>query len=121
MDPTETKPEELAIPPGPRPPARSGDGSSGRLAERPAARGAVVDGMGNGRPGDPDEMRLEIERTRQRMSATLDTLEDRLVRQKREIWAKATLQGVRRRIGTEPWRSLALAFVVGYVVAAIRD
>jgi ElaB/YqjD/DUF883 family membrane-anchored ribosome-binding protein len=114
MDRTETNPDELVIP---RVPARREDHAPARAA----TRGAVVDEIANGRPDDPEEMRAEIERTRQRMSTTLDVLEDRLVRQKQELWAKATLQGFRRTLAREPWRSVAIAFVVGYVVAAIRD
>jgi hypothetical protein len=83
-----------------------------------AGRGMATE---NGRPSDPEEMREEIERTRARMSATLDTIEDRLIEGKREIWARATLQGFRRKVSREPWRSLAIAFAAGYVVAAIRD
>ncbi len=90
--------------------------------ERTLARGPVLDGVGsNGRPEDPEAMRVEIERTRERMSYTLDAIEHRLVLRKREIWAKATLQGFRRKISTEPWRSMAIAFAAGYIVAAIRD
>jgi hypothetical protein len=83
------------------------------------AVGAVP--AGNGRPSDPEEMRQEIQRTRARMSHTLDTIEDRLVEQKRAIWARATLQDFRRKVSREPWRSLAIAFAAGYIVAAIRD
>jgi ElaB/YqjD/DUF883 family membrane-anchored ribosome-binding protein len=66
-------------------------------------------------------MRDEIQQTRARMSMTLDAIEEQLVQQKRELWAKATLQPFRRKISTEPWRSMAIAFAVGYIVAAIRD
>jgi len=92
------------------------------LAERTLPRGPVVDGVGrNGRPADPEEMREEIERTRVRMSYTLDAIENHVVQRKREIWAKATLQDFRRTVSSEPWRSLAIAFAAGYIVAAIRD
>lgn len=92
------------------------------VPERALPRGPILDGIGsNGRPSDPDVMREEIERTRERMSYTLDSIEEKLVRQKRELWAKATFQGVRRTIAREPWRSMAIAFAVGYIVAAIRD
>jgi hypothetical protein len=87
----------------------------------PAAEPAPDIIMGNGRPSDPDEIRQEIERTRERMSRTLDAIEDRLVQRKDEIWARATFRSLRHRVSSEPWRSLAIAFVVGYVVAAIRD
>ncbi len=83
---------------------------------------------GNGRPDSPQAMREEIERTRTRMSRTLDELEDRIVRErealerrKEDLWAKATLRGVRRKLSKEPWRSAAIAFAVGYIVAAIRE
>ena len=83
---------------------------------------------GNGRPGDPEAMRREIEATRARLSHTLDELEDRIVRERRalerkkdDLWAKATLQGVRRKLSREPWRSVGIAFAVGYIIAAVRD
>ena len=82
---------------------------------RPAAR------RGNGRPDGADAVRDEIERTRARMSRTLEELEHELGRQKEELWAKATLQDVRRKLSREPWRSVAIAFVAGYIVAALRD
>lgn len=88
---------------------------------RPVATRAGRVPAGNGRPEDPDDMRQEIQRTRARMSLTLDTIEARLVEQKREIWARATLRGFRHRVTSEPWRSLAIAFAAGYIVAAIRD
>lgn len=78
---------------------------------------AVGDGQGAG----PDEVRSEIDRTRQRMSRTLDEIEGRLSEGKDALVARATFRDLRRQITTEPWRSLAIAFVAGYVVAAIRD
>jgi ElaB/YqjD/DUF883 family membrane-anchored ribosome-binding protein len=111
MPNTETQTDqELRIPPGPE-----------RSLQRIEDGGAVTQVSANGSPSSPDEMQQEIERTRQRMSHTLDLIEDRLVRQKEDLWAKATMQGFRRRISSEPWRSLAIAFAVGYIVAAIRD
>jgi hypothetical protein len=113
-----SKDHELTIPPGPE---TAPDRASRRVepaAVRDAGRPVAP---GNGRPSEPEAMRLEIERTRDRMSHTLDAIEDRLVQQKQEIWAKATLQGFRRKVSSEPWRTLAIAFVAGYIVAAIRD
>jgi hypothetical protein len=110
-DSTERKDETLAIPPAPSPVAAP-------AAARPVAGRPD---RGNGRPSSPEDMRAEIEQTRARMSLTLDEIEDRLIRQKRDLWARATLQGFRRKITTEPWRSMAIAFAVGYIVAAIRD
>ncbi len=82
----------------------------------------------NGRPAGPAEMRREIERTRARMSGTLDALEARvahekasLERKKDELVDRATLKGFRQKLAREPWRSVALAFAAGYIVAAIRD
>jgi Protein of unknown function (DUF3618) len=86
----------------------------------PPGRGAVTPAA-NGRPGDPDALRRDIEATRARMSRTLDEIEGRLVRQKEELVARATLRDFRRRISSEPWRSMVIAFAAGYIVAAIRD
>ena len=73
-------------------------------------------------------MRAEIERTRARLSRTLDELEHRMVRERRELerkkeqlWDRATLKGLRRKLSSEPWRSVGIAFAVGYIIAAIRD
>lgn len=71
--------------------------------------------------GEPDEVRREIARTRDRMSRTLDELEGRLAEGKDALVARATFRDLRRQVSQEPWRSLAIAFVVGYVVAALRD
>jgi hypothetical protein len=110
-DPTERTDETLAIPPGP-----------GQVPARSAPRSVTTGGpAGNGRPSSPEDMRDEIQQTRARMSMTLDAIEEQLVQQKRELWAKATLQPFRRKISTEPWRSMAIAFAAGYIVAAIRD
>ena len=77
--------------------------------------------VSNGRPADPDTIRADIEDTRARMTRTLDEIEGRLAHQKETLVARATLRGLRRTIGSEPWRSVAIAFVAGYVIAAIRD
>ena len=82
----------------------------------------------NGKPTDPESMRLEIERTRARIADTLDELEGRLVRErqalelrKQELWRTVTLKGAREKLSKEPWRSVAIAFAAGYIIAAIRD
>ena len=69
----------------------------------------------------PEALREDIERTRARMSGTLDRIEERITERRREMWAKVTLQDVRDAVTTEPWRNLLIAFVAGYVVAAVRD
>ena len=73
-------------------------------------------------------MRREIERTRARLSRTLDELEDRITAERRELerkketlWHRATLRGVRQKLTSEPWRTVAIAFAAGYIIAAIRD
>ncbi|NIP83254.1 MAG: DUF3618 domain-containing protein [Gemmatimonadetes bacterium] len=82
----------------------------------------------NGRPESSAEMRREIDRTRARISDTLDALEARVVHEKRAlertrdaVWSRVTLRGVRRKLSREPWRSVAIAFAAGYIIAAIRD
>lgn len=104
-------------------------GDSG--ARTPAVQGrepTTVSTIGNGRRSDLREVRRDIEQTRARMSDTLDALEDRLAserqeleRKKNDLVDKVTLKPVRRTLSREPWRSMALAFVAGYIVAAIRD
>lgn len=88
----------------------------------------TVSPMGNGRRSSPGEVRRDIELTRARMSDTLDALEARLAyerheleRKKDELVDRITLKPIRRKLGREPWRSMALAFAAGYIVAAIRD
>jgi ElaB/YqjD/DUF883 family membrane-anchored ribosome-binding protein len=73
-------------------------------------------------------MRREIERTRARMTQTLDALEARieherlaLERKRRKVVDGVTLKRLRRKVGREPWRSIGIAFVAGYIIAAIRD
>lgn len=75
----------------------------------------------NGGPGEPDELRREIEATRARMSRTLDAIEGRIVRQKEELVARATFRELRQKVASEPWRSMLIAFAAGYIIAAIRD
>ncbi len=102
-------------------------GRSDGASARGYATGAQ-DGRGRIVASNPDEMRDEIQHTRARMSDTLDALEARLGREKAELnrrkddlVAKATLRDFRHTISQEPWRSLVIAFVAGYVVAALRD
>lgn len=102
--------------------------SGSRTPAVPVREGTTVTTMGNGRRGSPREVRREIEQTRARMSETLDALEDRLAYERRELERKkndlvdkVTLKPVRRKLSREPWRSMAIAFAAGYIVAAIRD
>ena len=68
-----------------------------------------------------DALRQDIERTRDRMSSTIDRIEGRLVRRRDEVWSKATFGDARQAIARGPWRSLLIAFAAGYVLAALRD
>ncbi len=95
---------------------------------KPARRRPAAPVRGNGRPGSPAELRQEIERTRARMTDTLDALEARieyerreLERRKRKVVDGVTLKRLRRKLKKEPWRSIAIAFAAGYIIAAIRD
>ena len=107
-----TIPDDHRLPPG-----------RGELPARAGGSGAVATPVltGNGRTSDPDALRREIEDTRARMTRTLDEIEGKLARQKEELVARATFRDFRRKISSEPWRAVAIAFVAGYVVAAIRD
>lgn len=96
--------------------------------ERSPAPGPRPPAAGNGRPADPAEMRREIERTRARMSSTLDAVEARIAHERRslerkkdELVDRATMKGLREKLTREPWRSMAIAFAAGYIIAAIRD
>lgn len=119
--PPATPEHELALPPaGETAPAVRTD-----TTPVPGPRPRVT---GNGRPTDPAEMRREIERTRTRMSSTLDAVEARIAyerqsleRKKDELVDRATLKGLREKLTREPWRSMAIAFAAGYIIAAIRD
>lgn len=86
----------------------------------PPAGGSAVAAV-DGRPADPDALRRDIEDTRVRMSRTLDQIEGRLVHEKERLVARATLRDLRRKIFSEPWRTMAMAFAAGYIIAAIRD
>ena len=140
---------EPALPPGPGPAVAEGvrqDEAAGAPAVAPEIAAARAERLGRAedprgpapvrtgarsvteRVTSPEEMRREIEATRARMSRTLDQIEDRvvhekeeLVRKKEELWARATLRDFRRTVSREPWRSVALAAVAGYLVAAVRD
>lgn len=99
-----------------------------RVPAVPEREGTAVSSTGNGRRSSPREVRRDIEQTRARMSNTLDALEDRFVHERQELERKkndlvdrVTLKPVRRKLSREPWRSVALAFAAGYIVAAIRD
>jgi hypothetical protein len=114
----ETEPEQARAgnAPEPAPPAVP--------SPPPAADGAAVRGGETASPGSTDgaeALREDIGRTRDRMSRTLDRIEGRIARRRDEVWSKATLQDVRARIASEPWRGLLIAFAAGYVLAALRD
>jgi len=94
---------------------------------RVAQRGERVDVTGDGR-AQPDvqattieEARREIEDTRGRISGTLDAIELRLREQREELRNRLdVLRAVRRRIRSNVWPSLGIAFGAGAALGMIR-
>jgi ElaB/YqjD/DUF883 family membrane-anchored ribosome-binding protein len=71
-------------------------------------------------PRTVDEARDAVERSRQRISSTLDQLEDRIVEKKHEIQDRAdVLRPVRERIAQRPFTSVAIAIGVGAVLGSL--
>lgn len=83
--------------------------------------GAAPPSPDGGPHEEAEALREDIERTRHRMSETLERIEGRIMRRRDEVWSKATLQHVRETVTSEPWRSLLIAFAAGYVWAALHD
>jgi hypothetical protein len=73
--------------------------------------------------GDPrtvDEARDAVERSRQRISSTLDALEDRIVEKKHEIQERVdVLRPVRAQIAERPFTAVAVAVGVGALLGSI--
>jgi hypothetical protein len=73
--------------------------------------------------GDPrtvDEARHAVERSRQRISSTLDTLENRIVEKKHEIKERVdVLRPVRDQISQRPFTSVAVGLGVGALLGSI--
>jgi hypothetical protein len=78
----------------------------------PAVPGLVAGGVG----GDPDTVRDEIERTRERMSSTIDQIEGALLRKKDQIQEKLD---VAAPIREKPWVFAAGVFGTGLVLGLL--
>jgi ElaB/YqjD/DUF883 family membrane-anchored ribosome-binding protein len=71
-------------------------------------------------PRTVDEARDAVERSRQRISSTLDTLEDRIVEKKHELQDRAdVLRPVRERIAQRPFMVVAVAVGVGALLGSL--
>lgn len=71
-------------------------------------------------PRTVDEARDAVERSRQRISSTLDTLEDRIVEKKHELQDRAdVLRPVRERIAHRPFVFVAAAIGVGALLGSL--
>lgn len=71
-------------------------------------------------PRTVDEARDAVERSRQRISSTLDTLEDRIVEKKHELKDRAdVLRPVRDRITARPLVAVAVAVGVGALLGRL--
>ena len=78
---------------------------------------------GAGTPGmvaatdDPDTVRSEIERTRARMSSTIDEIEVALTRKRAEIEQKLDVTApVRQKVRDNPWPAVGAVFAAGLVL-----
>jgi ElaB/YqjD/DUF883 family membrane-anchored ribosome-binding protein len=73
--------------------------------------------------GDPqtvDEARHAVEKSRQRISSTLDALEDRIVEKKHEIRERVdVLRPVRDQIAVRPFTAVAVAAGVGALLGSL--
>src|SRR5215218_4034944 len=78
----------------------------------PAVPGTIAGGV----TGDPDAVRDEIERTRERMSSTIDQIEGALLRKKGEIQEKLD---VAAPIRERPWVFAAGVFGTGLVLGLL--
>ena len=71
-------------------------------------------------PRTVDEARDAVERSRQRISTTLDALEDRIVEKKHEIQDRVdVLRPVREQIGQRPFTAVAVAVGVGALLGSL--
>jgi ElaB/YqjD/DUF883 family membrane-anchored ribosome-binding protein len=71
-------------------------------------------------PRTVDEARNAVERSRQRISSTLDQLEDRIVEKKHELQDKAdVLRPLREQIAQRPFTALAVGVGVGALLGSL--
>jgi hypothetical protein len=73
-----------------------------------------------GEPRTVDEARDAVERSRQRISSTLDALEDRIVEKKHELQDRVdVLKPVREQIVSRPFTAVAIGLGVGALLGSI--
>lgn len=73
-----------------------------------------------GSPQTVEEAREAVERSRQRISSTLDALEDRIVEKKHELKEKAdVLRPVRDQITARPFTAVAVGVGVGALLGSL--
>jgi ElaB/YqjD/DUF883 family membrane-anchored ribosome-binding protein len=71
-------------------------------------------------PTDMDDARDQVERSRERISETLEAIEVRLVNKKEELRDKVdVLRPVRERVRMRPWIAVAAAVGVGAVLGGV--
>jgi ElaB/YqjD/DUF883 family membrane-anchored ribosome-binding protein len=76
--------------------------------------------MEGSQPQTVDEARDAVVRSRQRISSTLDQLEDRIVEKKHELQEKADVLGpVRERVVARPFTAVAVAVGVGALLGSL--
>jgi ElaB/YqjD/DUF883 family membrane-anchored ribosome-binding protein len=73
-------------------------------------------------PRTVEEARNAVVASRERMSDTLDAIENRLVTKKQEITDRMdVMRPVKKQVRSRPWPALALAFGVGFLFWKLRD
>jgi ElaB/YqjD/DUF883 family membrane-anchored ribosome-binding protein len=73
-----------------------------------------------GSPQTVDEARVAVERSRERISSTLDALEDRIVEKKHELQDRAdVLRPVREQIVARPFTAVAVGLGVGALLGSL--
>jgi len=67
------------------------------------------------------EARRAVQASRERMSDTLEAIEDRLVSKKQQIEERMdVLRPIKKRVRSRPWPALAVAFGVGVLLWKMR-
>ena len=78
--------------------------------------------MARTEPQTLEEARRAVQLSRERMSDTLDQLEQRLVSKKEQIENRIdVMRPVKKQVRARPWPALAVAFGVGMVLWKMKD
>lgn len=84
-------------------------------------RKAAAEGGGVLRPRSIEEARHAVGATRARISLTLDEIQDRLERRRRELRDRLDVpHRLAENVRDHPWRALAVAFGVGLALGRLR-